>query len=153
MTDPNLIDYGQERLAKALEGREQALGIIAGVAARHAVSVAALTRKHRGRQKAHVVMARSHAASLLRASLFTWVDIARYLGFPHHSVAMQAAQRWADHRAGVLETVTESHGRAALDLMAENGWTVKQTARRMGLSPVKLKVRIDMIRARERATT
>jgi hypothetical protein len=70
--------------------------IISRVAAEHLVDPKALAGKHPARQKAHVVMARCHAAHELRETGMGWKRIATALGMKGHPLAIRSARRWQE---------------------------------------------------------
>jgi hypothetical protein len=102
-------DYGQERLDAANERRAFATGLIAGICARHGVSVQAVVGKHPARLKHHVARARAHCAATLRAEGFGWKPIGRYLGIGHPA-AIRAVQIWneRDGRAAIARATGEA---------------------------------------------
>lgn len=142
-----LEDVGAARLAKAHVRRSYAEAIVRQVCARHGVTQKAVLGK---RRLHHLVMARAQIAAVLYEGGYSFPQIAALLGWSHHSQAMRNRQLWLDHRAGLLERVTEAEGRKALILMRRNGWSAAEAARSMGVSPVKLKGRISTIRAKEK---
>jgi hypothetical protein len=83
-------------IVAAQESRAAALRILARIAAEHLVDVKAMTGNHPARQKAHVVMARCHAAQELREAGFEWKPIARLLGMRGHPLAIRSARRWRE---------------------------------------------------------
>lgn len=145
-----LEDVGEARLKRAHVRRSFAEAILRQVAARHAVMVTAILRKHQSRQLNHVVMARAQACHLLYAAGYSYPEIAKLLGMSHHSQAMRSRQLWTDHLAGKLVTVSEADGRRALAIMRRFDLSVAKAAERMGLSPVKLKARISTIKAKDK---
>jgi len=83
-------------IVAANASRAAAERILARVAAEHLVDVKAMSGAHPARQKAHVVMARCHAAHELREAGFEWKPIARLLGMRGHPLAIRSARRWRE---------------------------------------------------------
>lgn len=83
-------------IAVAHESQVAAARIVGRVAAEHLVDVKALAGAHPARQKAHVVIARCHAAQVLREEGFEWKAIARLLGMKGHPLAIRSARRWRE---------------------------------------------------------
>jgi len=110
-------DLGRRRLIDANKRLEVASEVIIRVAERHAVAPEILrTAPKPLRTHRHVVWARSHAADSLSKAGFKWAQVGRALCTDAVS-AKRMAQRWRDHQAGRLATVSEDQAHAVRDLI------------------------------------
>lgn len=144
-------DPAEARLQKAHQRRSFAEALISRVAARHAVALDAMKRRHRSRSKHHVVMARAQACWLLHEAGYSYPEIARLLELSHHSQALRGKRQWDDKLAGLDKMVDEETARRALALIAKHGLTIAEAADWLEVSPLRLKGRIGTMRARENA--
>ena len=142
-------DAGEVRLARANTRRSAAEAIVRQVAVRHAVTVDAIKGNHKSHRKAHVVMARAHSCWLLYEAGYSYPSIATLLDMSHHSLAIRGKKMWADHLAGKNVRVDEATGRRARALMLRYDLTQAQAAERLGVSHMKLKARLDTMRAKD----
>ncbi len=86
-----------QRVAEAHENRDKIAEVLARVALRHCVTVAAIKGP---RRLDHLVSARSHAAWTLRHRLrMSYPAIGLELGKRHHTTAMDLVQSWEKHLA------------------------------------------------------
>lgn len=118
-------DPGGDRLRKAHRQKAAADEAIRMVAQRHGLQEKVVTKCPPGlRNQHHVVMARSHAASVLSDLGMPTRAMGRALGCDHRQ-ARRLAQRWDDHLSGRLSLVTEAEAKAVDDLIAKGCSTVE----------------------------
>ncbi|WP_296200510.1 hypothetical protein [uncultured Hyphomicrobium sp.] len=92
----------------------------------------------------HVVMARSHAAWLMRNAGLTHAVIGRALR-TCGSQGKRYSDRWSDHRAGVLSPVTEAQAREVKALVAQ-GQSVSAACSKVGVGISRYEARLVSMR-------
>lgn len=133
-------DIGRRRLIDAHKRLEVASEVIRRVAERHAVAVEILrTAPKPFRTYRHVGLARSHAADALSQAGFKWAQVGRALCTDPVN-AKRLAQRWKDHQAGRLATVSEDQAHAVRDLITA-GMSEAQACDQVGVGVTRFQSR------------
>lgn len=138
-------DPGQDRLDRAHRLIAKAREVCRKVAGRHAVRVGVVIDpppdlKH----KRHVVMARSHAAWTLHETGLSYTQIASVLHCDH-GAARRMALRWLDHKAGLLQTISEAQAEEVDRLIAERGLTQAEACAEVGVGVTRYNARKMMM--------
>lgn len=140
-----LENPAQQRLLDAHRRELLIERIIRSVAAMHGLSpdvVRSPPAKIKNRH--HVVMARSHAAWLMRNAGLTHAVIGRALR-TCGSQGKRYSDRWSDHRAGVLSPVTEAQALEVKALVAQ-GKSVAAACAKVGVGISRYEARLVSMR-------
>lgn len=126
-------DFGLNRLQRAERRRQAGEEVCRQVAARHGLALLAVTDPKQGvKRRHHVVMARSHAAHVMREMGFSGASIAKVLRCDR-SAARRLAIRWDDFKAGRLDTVSKEQAREVDRIVAETGATKAEACNQVGV--------------------
>lgn len=109
-------DMGLSRLEQARRRDEIVAEVCAMVGQRHALRAETVRNAPHDRNLHHIVMARSHAAWTLKQAGFNGAEIGRAMRMDA-TTARRMIQRWKDHLAKRLDTVSEDQAHAVRDLI------------------------------------
>lgn len=140
-------DEGQKRLVHAQLQRTAVERAMARITATHGISADALTRRHKAKQKPHVVDARANlVADLYATGLFSYPELAVRLGYSTHHAVMHLRDKWLARQAGTDEAVSDREALEAHRLTRDEGMTLREAAAALEINHAKLRGRISWMK-------